>query len=317
MPRVADGPLTLESLKVTRLPPPGEEEEAGPSAPEAGAGAGAVGAGGAPAALGKWLLQSADEVAAVARRRGGALEKAVLPLLAAGRTLVTWRLLPLFLVREARLPRAPQLLLLLGALPKVLDADRLFQDGVPARYNEAAVALLLASLQETGRALACLSATTVAYRALVRAKRAAFGLLGRGLRRLVRRRVKDRVEALLPTAPDLKEIFQVEERLAAAKRDIQEGVQGLVEDTEQLLEAVGDKVAAKMEEAAADVEGIRADLRGRLGGVGPGRSWSVSSFSFPALLGDSRKPSLACSVPGLELALVPGPAPVESHPINV
>ena len=114
-----------------------------------------------------------------------------------------------------------------------------------------------------------------------------------------------------------KEIFQVEERLAAAKRDIQEGVQGLVEDTEQLLEAVGDKVAAKMEEAAADVEGIRADLRGRLGGVGPGRSWSVSSFSFPALLGDSRKPSLACSVPGLELALVPGPAPVESHPINV
>ena len=134
-------------------------------------------------------------------------------------------------------------------------------------------------------------------------------------RRLVRCRVKDRVEALLPTAPDLKEIFQVEERLAAAKRDIQEGVQGLVEDTEQLLEAVGDKVAAKMEEAAADVEGIRADLRGRLGGVGPGRSWSVSSFSFPALLGDSRKPSLACSVPGLELALVP--APVESHPINV
>ena len=312
MPRVADGPLTLESLKVTRLPPPGEEEEAGPSAPEAGAGAGAgaVGAGGAPAALGKWLLLSADGVAAVARRRGGALEKAVLPLLAAGRTLVTWRLLPLFLVREARLPRAPQLLLLLGALPKVLDADRLFQDGVPARYNEAAVALLLASLQETGRALA-------AFRALVRAKRAAFGLLGRGLRRLVRRRVKDRVEALLPTAPDLKEIFQVEERLAAAKRDIQEGVQGLVEDTEQLLEAVGDKVAAKMEEAAADVEGIRADLRGRLGGVGPGRSWSVSSFSFPALLGDSRKPSLACSVPGLELALVPGPAPVESHPINV
>ena len=312
MPRVADGPLTLESLKVTRLPPPGEEEEAGPSAPEAGAGAGAgagaVGAGGAPAALGKWLLLSADGVAAVARRRGGALEKAVLPLLAAGRTLVTWRLLPLFLVREARLPRAPQLLLLLGALPKVLDADRLFQDGVPARYNEAAVALLLASLQETGRALAT-------YRALVRAKRAAFGLLGRGLRRLVRRRVKDRVEALLPTAPDLKEIFQVEERLAAAKRDIQEGVQGLVEDTEQLLEAVGDKVAAKMEEAAADVEGIRADLRGRLGGVGPGRSWSVSSFSFPALLGDSRKPSLACSVPGLELALVP--APVESHPINV
>ena len=312
MPRVADGPLTLESLKVTRLPPPGEEEEAGPSAPEAGAGAGAgagaVGAGGAPAALGKWLLLSADGVAAVARRRGGALEKAVLPLLAAGRTLVTWRLLPLFLVREARLPRAPQLLLLLGALPKVLDADRLFQDGVPARYNEAAVALLLASLQETGRALA-------GYRALVRAKRAAFGLLGRGLRRLVRRRVKDRVEALLPTAPDLKEIFQVEERLAAAKRDIQEGVQGLVEDTEQLLEAVGDKVAAKMEEAAADVEGIRADLRGRLGGVGPGRSWSVSSFSFPALLGDSRKPSLACSVPGLELALVP--APVESHPINV
>ena len=312
MPRVADGPLTLESLKVTRLPPPGEEEEAGPSAPEAGAGAGAgaVGAGGAPAALGKWLLLSADGVAAVARRRGGALEKAVLPLLAAGRTLVTWRLLPLFLVREARLPRAPQLLLLLGALPKVLDADRLFQDGVPARYNEAAVALLLASLQETGRALA-------AFRALVRAKRAAFGLLGRGLRRLVRRRVKGRVEALLPTAPDLKEIFQVEERLAAAKRDIQEGVQGLVEDTEQLLEAVGDKVAAKMEEAAADVEGIRADLRGRLGGVGPGRSWSVSSFSFPALLGDSRKPSLACSVPGLELALVPGPAPVESHPINV
>ena len=111
------------------------------------------------------------------------------------------------------------------------------------------------------------------------------------------------------------ELRVCEERLAAAKRDIQEGVQGLVEDTEQLLEAVGDKVAAKMEEAAADVEGIRADLRGRLGGVGPGRSWSVSSFSFPALLGDSRKPSLACSVPGLELALVP--APVESHPINV
>ena len=316
MVRVADGPLTLENLKarLTRLPP-AVEEEAGPSAPEAGAGPGpggavGAGAGGAPAAPGKWLLLSADEVAAVARRRGGALGKAVLPLLAAGRTLVTWRLLPLFLVREAPLPWAPQLLLLLGALPKVLDADRLFQDGVPARYNEAAVALLLASLQETGRALA-------AYRALVRAKRAAFGLLGRSLRRLVRRRVKDRVETLLPTAPELKEIFQVEERLAAAKRDIQEGVQGLVEDTEQLLEAVGDKVAAKMEEAAADVEEIRADLRGRLGGGGPGRSWSVSSFSFPALLGDSRKPSLACSVPGLELALVPGPAPVKSHPINV